>query len=64
MEIIELEDHPWFVGVQFHPEYLSRVLVPSKPYLGFIAASAGILGEVTEAEHSGVDHFKVAVNGA
>jgi hypothetical protein len=40
------------------------VLVPSKPYLGFIAASAGILGEVTEAEHSGVDHFKVAVNGA
>jgi len=60
MEIIELEDHPWFVGVQFHPEYLSRVLVPSKPYLGFIAASAGILGEVTEAEHSGVDHFKAA----
>ncbi|TKA49326.1 CTP synthase, partial [Cryomyces minteri] len=35
MEIIELKDHPWFVGVQFHPEYLSRVLYPSKPYLGF-----------------------------
>jgi len=30
MEIIELPDHPWFVGVQFHPEYLSRVLSPSK----------------------------------
>lgn len=30
MEIIELRDHPWFVGVQFHPEYLSRVLSPSK----------------------------------
>lgn len=30
MEIIELKDHPWFVGVQFHPEYLSRVLSPSK----------------------------------
>lgn len=29
MEIIELKDHPWFVGVQFHPEYLSRVLSPS-----------------------------------
>ncbi|KAK5174774.1 CTP synthase ura7 [Saxophila tyrrhenica] len=50
MEIIELKDHPWFVGVQFHPEYISRVLQPSKPYLGFIAASAGILDQVTNGE--------------
>lgn len=49
MEIIEFKDHPWFVGVQFHPEYLSRVLEPSKPYLGFVAASAGMLGEITQA---------------
>jgi CTP synthase len=41
MEIVELKDHPYFVGVQFHPEYLSRVLEPSKPYLGLVAASAG-----------------------
>lgn len=41
MEIVELKDHPYFVGVQFHPEYLSRVLNPSKPYLGFVAASSG-----------------------
>ena len=34
MEILELPDHKWFVGVQYHPEYLSRVLKPSKPYLG------------------------------
>ncbi|EPE25845.1 P-loop containing nucleoside triphosphate hydrolase [Glarea lozoyensis ATCC 20868] len=47
MEIIELKDHPWFVGVQFHPEYLSRVLQPSKPYLGFVAAAAGCLEKVT-----------------
>lgn len=46
MEIIELKDHPWYVGVQFHPEYLSRVLEPSKPYLGFVAASAGCLDEI------------------
>jgi len=45
MEIVELKSHPWFVGVQFHPEYLSRVLSPSKPYLGFVAASAGVLNE-------------------
>lgn len=46
MEILELQGHPYFVGVQFHPEYLSRVLEPSKPYLGFVAASAGCLDEV------------------
>lgn len=39
MEVIELKDHPWYVGVQFHPEYLSRVLHPSKPYLGFVSAA-------------------------
>ena len=48
MEVIELQDHPWFVGVQFHPEYVSRVLHPSKPYLGFIAASAGVLEEIAK----------------
>jgi CTP synthase len=46
MEIVELKDHPFFVGVQYHPEYLSRVLKPSPPYLGFVAASAGLLDEV------------------
>lgn len=48
MEIIELKNHPWYVGVQFHPEYLSRVLAPSKPYLGFVAASAGMLDEIVQ----------------
>jgi len=47
MEIIELKNHPFFVGVQFHPEYLSRVLRPSPPFLGFVAASAGVLDQVT-----------------
>jgi CTP synthase len=49
MEIVELKNHPFFVGVQFHPEYLSRVLRPSPPYLGFVAASAGLLDEATNA---------------
>lgn len=39
MEIIELKDHPWYVGVQFHPEYLSRVLRPSRLYVGFVSAA-------------------------
>ncbi len=39
MEVIELKDHPWFVGVQYHPEYLSRVLHPSRPYFGLVSAA-------------------------
>ncbi|KAL4918313.1 CTP synthase N-terminus-domain-containing protein [Aspergillus aurantiobrunneus] len=49
MEVIELKDHRWYVGVQFHPEYLSRVITPSKSFLGFFAAAAGCLDEITEA---------------
>ncbi|KAK9471625.1 CTP synthase N-terminus-domain-containing protein [Dipodascopsis tothii] len=50
MEILEMkpEDHPFYVAVQYHPEYLSRVLEPSKPFLGFLAASSGILDELLE----------------
>lgn len=44
MEIIEFPDHPYFVGVQFHPEYISRPLKPSPPYLGLVLASCGRLG--------------------
>ena len=36
-------DHPYYVGVQFHPEYLTRPLKPSPPYLGLILAACGRL---------------------
>lgn len=39
VEIVELEDHPWFLGTQFHPEFLSRPLRPHPLFLGFIQAS-------------------------
>ncbi|KAF3484093.1 CTP synthase [Arthroderma uncinatum] len=55
MEIVELKDHPWFVGVQFHPEYLSRVLAPSKPFLGFVASAAGVFDEVLKSQARGND---------
>ncbi|KAK7537824.1 CTP synthase-like protein [Phyllosticta citricarpa] len=65
MEIVELKDHPYFVGVQYHPEYLSRVLDPSRPYLGFIAASAGCLEQVTaDLDTDGIDSPVNGVNGA
>ncbi|XP_064405110.1 CTP synthase 2-like isoform X1 [Halichondria panicea] len=43
MEIMELKDHPYYVGVQYHPEYLTRPITPSAPYLGLILASSGKL---------------------
>lgn len=36
MEAIELKDHPWFVAVQFHPEFTSRLQNPNKIILAFI----------------------------
>lgn len=39
VEIVELKDHPWFVGVQFHPEFLSRPLKPHPLFAGFIKAA-------------------------
>tara|TARA_B100001250_G_scaffold78268_1_gene64250 strand:+ start:2129 stop:3754 length:1626 start_codon:yes stop_codon:yes gene_type:complete len=37
-EIIELKDHPWFVGVQFHPEFKSRPFTPHPLFSSFIKA--------------------------
>lgn len=39
VEIVELSDHPWFIGVQFHPEFKSRPNKPHKLFESFIAAS-------------------------
>jgi CTP synthase len=38
-EIIELNNHPWFVGVQFHPEFKSRPLNPHPLFSSFIKAA-------------------------
>jgi CTP synthase len=38
VEIIELTDHPWFIGVQFHPEYRSTVENPHPLFLSFVKA--------------------------
>ena len=39
VEIIELSDHPWFFGVQFHPEYRSTVEEPHPVFVSFVKAS-------------------------
>lgn len=42
VEIIEIADHPWFVGVQFHPEYKSTVAQPHPLFIEFIKAAVGV----------------------
>ncbi len=39
VEIMEMKNHPWFVGVQFHPEYRSSVLKPHPLFVSFVEAA-------------------------
>ena len=40
VEAVELKDHPWFIGVQFHPELKSTVLQPHPLFVEFVKAAA------------------------
>ncbi|MDE6065246.1 MAG: CTP synthase, partial [Duncaniella sp.] len=39
VEIVEIPDHRWFIGTQYHPEYSSTVLSPSPLFLDFMKAA-------------------------
>lgn len=39
IEAVEVKDHPWFLGVQFHPEFTSRLQNPNPAILAFVKAS-------------------------
>lgn len=39
VEAVELEGHPWFIGVQYHPEYKSTVSRPHPLFRAFVAAA-------------------------
>ncbi len=39
IEAVEIKDHPWFLGVQFHPEFTSRLTSPNPSILAFVKAS-------------------------
>jgi len=52
VEIVEIKDHPWFIGTQFHPEYKSTVASPHPLFCSFIEATsvhAQVQSEVAEA---------------
>ena len=51
VEIVELKGHPWFIGVQFHPEYRSTVAKPHPLFIAFVqAAMKQGVKEVAKAE--------------
>lgn len=64
VETIEIKDHPFFVGLQAHPELTSKVLSPSPPFLGFVAASAGCLDQITEEINHKKDGLVNGTSGA
>ena len=49
VEIIELKNHPWFIGVQFHPEYKSTVENPHPLFVKFVKAAME-LGKIPEPQ--------------
>jgi CTP synthase len=46
VEIVELVDHPWFIGVQFHPEFKSKPLAPHPLFTQFVKASLLSRGKI------------------
>jgi len=55
VEIIELEDHPWFVGVQFHPELKSTVYEPHPLFVSLVSASIEHMEERKREESAVVE---------
>ncbi|TIB76418.1 CTP synthase [Wallemia mellicola] len=43
MQVMEMRDHPYFIGMQAHPEFCTRPLNPSPPFVGLVAAASGQL---------------------
>ncbi len=52
VEIIELPDHPWFVAVQFHPEFKSKPLAAHPLFAGFVGAAVQRLTRRSDGEQT------------
>jgi CTP synthase len=53
VEIVELRDHPWFLGTQFHPEFKSRPLAPQPLFRDFIGAVVAQAQIATDGQTAG-----------
>lgn len=52
MEIIEIQGHPYFVAVQYHPEFQSRPIKPSPPFVGLLLAASNKLSDWVEKKET------------
>ena len=52
VEIIEIPEHPWFVAVQFHPEFKSQPTRPHPLFSGFVGAAVRHRVAQNEAVHA------------
>ncbi len=57
VEIIELKDHPWFLGCQFHPEFKSKPIEPHPLFKAFIKATIKNRGKNTEPRTKNPDNY-------
>lgn len=55
VEVVELENHPWFVGVQFHPEYKSTVDEPHPLFVRFVQA---VIEQTVNTEKTSATHAR------
>jgi CTP synthase len=62
VEIIEIKNHPWFVGVQFHPEFKSRPTAPHPLFRSFVEAALNHLK--LAKSHAGRKFGRAGVRGA
>ena len=60
VEMIEIKDHPWFVGVQFHPELKSRIVKAHPLFRNFITAA--IQYQLEEETYSGNNYTSSVVH--
>jgi CTP synthase len=59
VEIVELPDHPWFVAVQFHPEFKSTPLKPHPLFRSFIEATLGKKAKKSNFHGKKIKNFKL-----
>ncbi|MGB6992934.1 MAG: gamma-glutamyl-gamma-aminobutyrate hydrolase family protein, partial [Thermoanaerobaculia bacterium] len=52
VEMVELEDHPWFLGCQFHPEYKSKPTDPHPLFVSYIRAALAEQGRRQDPERA------------
>ncbi|MEZ5014576.1 MAG: CTP synthase [Chitinophagales bacterium] len=57
VEIVELKDHPWFIGVQFHPELKSKVENPHPLFVAFIKAAIANKSRKAKSVEEGAEEY-------